>query len=183
MSHSNALTETLTSREIEVLKLIATGFSTKEIGASLGIAFKTAACHRSRIMEKLAIHRVANLTRYAIRNGYVDAWEDNESRDQQQELFGRVRLTQARYQQALDEYNAFLRERETICLSNPRQFHRDATAAPGRRSGPSAIPGSAGCPEGFSAAAMTGPAPAGYSYLFQSVEIRSERDQRRYEFH
>ena len=63
----------LTFRELEVLKLIATGSSTKEIAASLHITFKTAACHRSRIMEKLDIHEVANLTRYAIRQGYVDA--------------------------------------------------------------------------------------------------------------
>ena len=75
MSQSNASAEKLTSREIEVLKLISTGLSTKQIAASLGITFKTAACHRSRIMEKLDIHQVANLTRYAIRNGYVDAWE------------------------------------------------------------------------------------------------------------
>src|SRR5690242_3362370 len=63
--------ESLTSREVEVLKLIANGLSTKEIAHSLGIAFKTAACHRSRIMAKLDIHNVANLTRYAIRSGYV----------------------------------------------------------------------------------------------------------------
>jgi DNA-binding NarL/FixJ family response regulator len=57
----------LTPREIEILKLIAAGLSTKEIAVSLGISFKTAACHRSRLMDKLGIHEIANLTRYAVR--------------------------------------------------------------------------------------------------------------------
>ena len=56
----------LTPREGEVLKLIASGLSTKEIALSLGISFKTAACHRSRLMDKLGIHEVAGLTRYAV---------------------------------------------------------------------------------------------------------------------
>jgi DNA-binding CsgD family transcriptional regulator len=119
MSQSNGSAERLTPREIEVLKLIATGFSTKEIGESLGITFKTAACHRSRIMAKLEIHDVANLTRYAIRNGYVDAWENGQTREKQQELFEQVRLKQSRYRKALDEYGAFLKERESIGLANP----------------------------------------------------------------
>jgi DNA-binding CsgD family transcriptional regulator len=120
MSDLNGLGETLTSREIEVLKLIATGLSTKEIAASLDIAFKTAACHRSRVMAKLNIHDVANLTRYAIRNGYVDAWDSNGgNRESQQRLFDQVRLMQAKYRRALDEYSAFLRERESIGPENP----------------------------------------------------------------
>jgi DNA-binding CsgD family transcriptional regulator len=61
----------LTPRETEVLKLIAAGLSTKEIAASLGITFKTAACHRSRIMEKLDIHDVVSLVWYAIENKVV----------------------------------------------------------------------------------------------------------------
>src|SRR5262245_52341976 len=120
MSELNGPGETLTSREIEVLKLIATGLSTKDIAASLDIAFKTAACHRARVMAKLTIHDIANLTRYAIRNGYVDAWDNNGGdREAQQRLFDRVRLMQSRYRKALDEYTAFEHERESIGLTNP----------------------------------------------------------------
>ncbi|HWC98786.1 MAG TPA: LuxR C-terminal-related transcriptional regulator [Candidatus Sulfopaludibacter sp.] len=114
--------EDLTRRELEVLKLVATGLSTKEIARSLGIAFKTAACHRSRIMAKLDIHEVANLTRYAIRNGYVDIGGTNGNghrSEAQLELFDRIRVTEAKYRKAMDEYGAFLRERESIGLPNP----------------------------------------------------------------
>lgn len=61
--------DALTRRELEVLTRIAEGFSTKQIAGMLGIAFRTATCHRSRLMEKLAIHDTATLVRYAIRNG------------------------------------------------------------------------------------------------------------------
>jgi DNA-binding CsgD family transcriptional regulator len=112
--------EKLTPRELEVLKLIASGLSTKEIASSLGMAFKTAVCHRSRIMAKLDIHDVANLTRYAIRNGYVDLGPPSESpRGIPAELFERVRTTEAKYHRAIDNYGAFLREREAIGLSSP----------------------------------------------------------------
>jgi DNA-binding NarL/FixJ family response regulator len=63
----------LTPREQEVLVLIAEGLSTKEIAARLGISFKTAACHRYRLMEKLSIHDSVSLARYAIRNGLIVA--------------------------------------------------------------------------------------------------------------
>jgi DNA-binding CsgD family transcriptional regulator len=120
MLRTNGPPEKLTPRELEVLKLIAGGLSTKEIGRSLGVTFKTAACHRYRIMEKLNIHEVANLTRYAIRNGYVDLGSVNGRRDEiPPELFQRVRTTEADYRRALEEYGAFLQGRETIGLSNP----------------------------------------------------------------
>jgi DNA-binding NarL/FixJ family response regulator len=61
--------ETLTSREREVLQLIAEGKTTKQIGVLLGISVKTAETHRSRLMDKLEIRDTANLVRYAIRNG------------------------------------------------------------------------------------------------------------------
>jgi hypothetical protein len=71
-------------------------------------------------MEKLNIHEVANLTRYAIRNGYVDLGSVNGRRDEiPPELFQRVRTTEADYRRALEEYGAFLQDRETIGLSNP----------------------------------------------------------------
>ena len=63
----------LTSREAEVLQLIAEGKSTKDIATLLGISVKTADSHRSRLMRKLDIHEVATLVRYAIRKGVVQA--------------------------------------------------------------------------------------------------------------
>jgi DNA-binding NarL/FixJ family response regulator len=63
--------ERLTAREIEVLGLVADGCTTKEIAVRLKITFKTAACHRGRIMSKLGVHNGALLVRHAIREGYV----------------------------------------------------------------------------------------------------------------
>ena len=63
----------LTRRESEVLARIAEGYSTKQIAASLGIAIKTAACHRFNIMAKLGIHDTVLLVRYAIRKGLAQA--------------------------------------------------------------------------------------------------------------
>ena len=63
----------LTPREVEVLKYIAEGRSTKQVAGILGMAFRTAACHRYRIMEKLNIHETAGLVRYAIRQGMIQA--------------------------------------------------------------------------------------------------------------
>jgi two-component system, NarL family, response regulator NreC len=61
----------ITSREREVLQLIAEGKSTKDIASLLGISVKTADSHRSRLMRKLDIHEVAGLVRYAVRKGLV----------------------------------------------------------------------------------------------------------------
>ena len=61
----------LTERERQVLVLIADGHSTKETAAKLGIKYKTADSHRSRILDKLGVHEVASLVRYAIRAGLV----------------------------------------------------------------------------------------------------------------
>jgi DNA-binding CsgD family transcriptional regulator len=63
--------EPLTAREREVLQCIAEGHRTKAVARILGMSCKTAACHRYRLMEKLAIHDTANLVRYAIREGIV----------------------------------------------------------------------------------------------------------------
>ena len=65
--------EVLTKREVEVLRAIAQGHSTKQVAGLLGITFKTAACHRYRIMGKLGIHDAVSLVRYAIRNGLISA--------------------------------------------------------------------------------------------------------------
>jgi two-component system, NarL family, nitrate/nitrite response regulator NarL len=61
----------LTSREREVLTLIAEGQSNKEIANRLGIGVRTIETHRERIMRRLDIHSVAGLTKYAIANGIV----------------------------------------------------------------------------------------------------------------
>jgi DNA-binding NarL/FixJ family response regulator len=61
----------LTSREREVLQLVAEGKSTKEVAQLLGISFKTAESHRTRIMKKTNIHETAGLVRYAVRRGLV----------------------------------------------------------------------------------------------------------------
>jgi DNA-binding NarL/FixJ family response regulator len=63
------LSALLTSREREVLQLIAEGKNTKEIAFSLSLSVKTIEAHRLRIMDKLDIHNIADLTKYAIREG------------------------------------------------------------------------------------------------------------------
>lgn len=62
----------LTTRQREVLQLIAEGRSTREIAERLSLSVKTVETHRAQIMERLAIRDVAGLTRYAIRAGIVD---------------------------------------------------------------------------------------------------------------
>ena len=60
---------TLTSREREVLQCLAEGKSAKVMAADMGVSEKTIATHRRNIMEKLNLHSVAELTKYAIREG------------------------------------------------------------------------------------------------------------------
>jgi DNA-binding NarL/FixJ family response regulator len=66
---SNSVFRTLGSREREVLQLIAEGKTSLEIAALLHIAPKTVDTHRQNIMRKLGIHRLADLVRYALREG------------------------------------------------------------------------------------------------------------------
>lgn len=61
----------LTSREIEVLKLIAEGLSNKEIGEKLFISHRTVDTHRTNLMKKLDVNNIAGLVRYAIQHGFV----------------------------------------------------------------------------------------------------------------
>jgi len=63
----------LTTREREVLKLIAEGFSNKEIADLLYISIRTIENHRANIMRKLKIKQTANLVKYAIRKGYTSS--------------------------------------------------------------------------------------------------------------
>jgi PAS domain S-box-containing protein len=62
----------LTERERQVLVLVAEGKSTKEAALRLGISYKTADSHRSRILEKLGVHETASMVRYAIRAGLIE---------------------------------------------------------------------------------------------------------------
>lgn len=61
----------LTERERQVLQLVAEGKTTKEIAATLNITVKTTESHRASIMQKLGIHDIAGLVRYAIRHGLI----------------------------------------------------------------------------------------------------------------
>jgi DNA-binding NarL/FixJ family response regulator len=63
----------LTSREMEVLQLIAEGKANKETASELGIAIKTVEKHREHLMQKLNIHDTASLTRYAISAGIIES--------------------------------------------------------------------------------------------------------------
>jgi DNA-binding NarL/FixJ family response regulator len=62
----------LTSREREVLQMIAEGKTNKEIATILNLSVYTVDAHRGRIMEKLNLHSVNELVRFAVRNGLVD---------------------------------------------------------------------------------------------------------------
>ena len=65
--------DVLTAREIQVLRLFASGSSTREVAASLGISPKTVETHRVRIYTKLGAKGVVDLTRIAVRSGLVEA--------------------------------------------------------------------------------------------------------------
>jgi DNA-binding NarL/FixJ family response regulator len=64
---------TLSSREMEVLQLIAEGKANKQVASELGVSFKTVDKHRQHLMSKLNIHDVAGLTRYAIAEGIIES--------------------------------------------------------------------------------------------------------------
>jgi DNA-binding NarL/FixJ family response regulator len=64
--------EALTSREMEVLQLIAEGKTNKETASELAISIKTVEKHRGQLMRKLDIHDIAGLTRHAIMTGIIE---------------------------------------------------------------------------------------------------------------
>ena len=66
------LSERLTSREREIVRLLAEGKSSKEVASDLGISVKTAETHRANIMRKLDLHSASELVRYAIRNRLIE---------------------------------------------------------------------------------------------------------------
>ena len=63
--------ESLTPRQREILQLIAEGQSTKQMALSLNISMKTVETHRAQLMDRLEIHNIAGLVRYAIRNDLI----------------------------------------------------------------------------------------------------------------
>ena len=69
VSHESELINRLTPRQVEVLKLIAEGRTTKQIALELNISVKTVETHRSQLMERLGVHDVAGLVRVAIKAG------------------------------------------------------------------------------------------------------------------
>lgn len=69
----NSKLGSLTSREMEVLQLIAEGKANKETASELGIGIKTVEKHREHLMQKLDIHDTAGLTRYAISAGIIES--------------------------------------------------------------------------------------------------------------
>ena len=75
MSKANGgrLTARLTSRETEVLQLVAEGQANKQVAAELNISIKTVEKHRQHLMDKLNIHETAGLTRYAIAQGIIES--------------------------------------------------------------------------------------------------------------
>jgi DNA-binding NarL/FixJ family response regulator len=70
---SKRRTNRLSSREVEVLQLIAEGKPNKQVAAELGVSFKTVDKHRQNLMTKLDIHDIAGLTRYAIAEGIIES--------------------------------------------------------------------------------------------------------------
>jgi len=71
LTRSDLPPDPLTSREREILQLIAEGQTTKEIAWRPGLSVKTVESHRSRLMRKLDIHETATFVRYAIRRGLI----------------------------------------------------------------------------------------------------------------
>jgi DNA-binding NarL/FixJ family response regulator len=69
----DARTQRLTSRETEVLQLVAEGKANKQIASELSLSIKTVEKHRQQVMNKLNIHDIAGLTRYAISKGIIES--------------------------------------------------------------------------------------------------------------
>ncbi len=71
VNSKNQVNSTLTDREREVLKLIALGYTNKEIGEILVVSVKTVESHKTKIMEKIKCKKRSEMVRYAIENGYI----------------------------------------------------------------------------------------------------------------
>jgi len=72
LANGNDAMDKLTLRQRETLQLIAEGSTTKEIAKKLNISVKTVETHRMQLMERLDIHDIAGLVRYALRSGLIE---------------------------------------------------------------------------------------------------------------
>lgn len=70
-SEKESMLNTLTARQMQILKLIALGYSSKAMADELSLSLKTIEAHRSQLMQRLGIRDIASLVRYAIRTGLV----------------------------------------------------------------------------------------------------------------
>jgi DNA-binding NarL/FixJ family response regulator len=71
-SHDDPMLKSLTNREKEIAQLLAEGRSNKQVGVKLGIGARTVESHRARIMQKLQLHGISDLVRYAIRMKMIE---------------------------------------------------------------------------------------------------------------
>ena len=65
--------QVLTPREMEVLRLVAEGYTNQDIADQLVLSIKTVQAHRANVMEKLGLHDITQLVRFAIRRGLIAA--------------------------------------------------------------------------------------------------------------
>jgi DNA-binding NarL/FixJ family response regulator len=72
LAEDKTMEDRLTARQREVLQLIAEGQNTKDIASRLNVSIKTVETHRKQLMERLDIHDVAGLVRFAIRSGIIE---------------------------------------------------------------------------------------------------------------
>ncbi len=73
VERGDEMPDSLTERELEVLKLVAEGFTNRQIALKLNISIKTVQTHRANLMDKLNLHDRTELVRYAIRRGLIQA--------------------------------------------------------------------------------------------------------------
>jgi DNA-binding NarL/FixJ family response regulator len=71
----NAPHETLSNRELEVLRLLAAGVSVTDIAGKLNLSVKTVSTHKSNLMQKLGLNNPSDLFRYALKHGLIDRWD------------------------------------------------------------------------------------------------------------
>jgi DNA-binding NarL/FixJ family response regulator len=72
-SHHGEQSDSLTSRQREILQMIAEGKSTKQIALILSVSVKTVESHRAQLMKRLGVQDIAGLVRHALRIGLVDS--------------------------------------------------------------------------------------------------------------
>jgi DNA-binding NarL/FixJ family response regulator len=72
VGQNGTVRDRLTSRQREIVQLLAEGKSSKEVAVALNISVKTAETHRANIMRKLELHSVSELVRYAVKNQIIE---------------------------------------------------------------------------------------------------------------